>query len=343
MFVRNVWYVAAWSREVGRHLLARTILNEPVVMYRKYDGTPVALRDACPHRFAPLSLGKLRGETVECGYHGLTYDCTGACVKNPVDGFIPKKAVVKSYPIVDRHNQLWIWMGNPERADESLIPDFHVYDDPSYAAQGYYLPVKAGYQLLADNLLDLSHIGFIHHDVFQVPEGARVESAGTEVTDRSVVDKRTIKDAAAVPAWKMAFNDFDGKCDLWMDMRWSAPSCLLLDVGVTPTGCPRDDGIAVLGLNNLTPETATTTHYFWGHARKYRIKEESVSTFWEMAMTHAFAQDKRVIEAQQAAIKAGDLMDLDPILLKGDAAAIQARRIVKRMIDDELSELGAHP
>src|ERR1700730_4439062 len=132
MFVRNTWYTAAWSKEVGRHLFPRTILNEHIVFYRKYDGTPVALQDVCPHRLTPLSLGKLKGETIECGYHGLTFDCSGACVKNPADGFIPKKAHVKTYPLVECHNQIWIWMGDPSLADESRIPDFHAYDDPDY-------------------------------------------------------------------------------------------------------------------------------------------------------------------------------------------------------------------
>lgn len=118
MFLRDYWYAAGFSEEVGRDFLARTYLNEDVVIFRKEDGTPVALENRCAHRRLPLSMGKLIGDTVECGYHGLLYDCEGACIKIPGQDRIPRGTAVRSYPIVDRHRYLWIWMGDPGRADE---------------------------------------------------------------------------------------------------------------------------------------------------------------------------------------------------------------------------------
>src|SRR6187401_3606755 len=140
MFLKNYWYVAASTPEIGRKPFRRIIMNEPVMMYRTGDGTPVALEDRCPHRRLPLSMGKLvSDDVIQCHYHGLRFDRTGACVRVPGQDMIPATARIKTYPVVDRYKWLWIWMGDPALADPAKIPDYHWFDDPSWGAKSDYL------------------------------------------------------------------------------------------------------------------------------------------------------------------------------------------------------------
>ncbi len=93
MFVRNCWYVATWSHLLpAGAVLGRQILDEPVVLYRTDSGRLVALEDRCPHRLAPLSLGRVRGEALQCMYHGLTLDPAGRCTRVPGTDRIPPQA-----------------------------------------------------------------------------------------------------------------------------------------------------------------------------------------------------------------------------------------------------------
>ncbi len=163
MFLRNGWYVAAWDHEVTRqNMLRRTLLGEPVVFYRTEDGRPVALEDRCCHRHAPLSRGRLVGNAVECPYHGFTYDPSGACIAIPGQAAIPPGARVRSFPVVERYHWIWIWMGDAALANPDTIEDFHWMDDPQWRFAGERLELPGNYVLLVENLLDLSHLSFVH-------------------------------------------------------------------------------------------------------------------------------------------------------------------------------------
>jgi phenylpropionate dioxygenase-like ring-hydroxylating dioxygenase large terminal subunit len=160
-FPLNAWYAAAWDVELGRKLTARTICGKPLVMYRKQDGSAVALADACWHRLLPLSRGELHGDNVICGYHGLEFDDTGRCVYMPSQDTINPSACVKSYPVVERHRFLWVWPGDPAMADPALVPDLHWNDHPDWAADGKVIHVKCDYRLVLDNLMDLTHETYV--------------------------------------------------------------------------------------------------------------------------------------------------------------------------------------
>ena len=147
MFLRNCWYVAGWSKDYDRSLKAQMLLGENVVLYRLEDGAPAALEDACPHRKLPLSMGQLEGDTVVCGYHGLTFDCAGNCTDSPTQrGMTPRRAVVRSYPVIDRYNLLWIWMGDADKADPTEIYEIENFNDPSWGCtDGGILPIARNY------------------------------------------------------------------------------------------------------------------------------------------------------------------------------------------------------
>ena len=201
MFLRNYWYVAAYDHEIGRRPLGRIILGEPIVFYRLEDGTPVALEDRCAHRRLPLSMGKIVGDALQCHYHGLRFDRAGQCVRVPGQDLIPPQARVKSYPLVARYRWLWIWMGDPARADPDLITDFHWFADKDWGAKHSYLHVEANWQLVVDNLLDLTHLAFVHETT--IGNAALVENAAVKVqrTADNVTVTRWMTDTPAPPTF----------------------------------------------------------------------------------------------------------------------------------------------
>lgn len=188
-FIRNAWYVAGRSADFEAKLTALTLLSEPVVIYRAPDGTPAALEDACPHRKLPLSMGNLHGATVECGYHGLTFDGTGACVSAPTQGDpIPKRARVRSYPVQDRYGFLWIWMGDADPGPLMEIPNF---DSPTWGRTALgALSIHCNYLYVIDNLLDPSHVAWVH-----------VTSFGGAGTDNRPLDIEDLPDGVIVSRW----------------------------------------------------------------------------------------------------------------------------------------------
>ncbi len=337
MFLRNFWYVAASGQEVTRTPMPRTLLSDPVVLYRKEDGTPVALEDRCVHRHLPLSMGKLVGDLLQCHYHGLRYDGSGQCVAVPGQKTIPPGARVKSYPVVERYRWLWIWMGDPALADPAKITDFHWLDDPGWGAKASYLHVKANWQLIVDNLLDLTHLAFVHQTT--IGNAALVENAEVKVarTPDNVVVTRWIINAAPPPTFVKA-GGFTSPVDRWQIIDFTPPAFLRLDVGATPTGTGapqgrRVGGISMRNLNAITPETATTSHYFWGQAHDWDVRNAALTDMLLAQITTAFHEDVAVFEAQQ---KNMTLMPNAPqIEINADAGLIAARRILDGIYHEE--------
>lgn len=336
MFLKNSWYVAAIDREVGRTPLRRIILNEPVVLYRTEDGAPVALEDRCAHRHLPLSLGKLKGDILECLYHGLCFDKTGTCVKVPGQDTIPPSARVRAYPMVERYHWLWIWMGDPALADPAQITDFHWLDDATWGAATRYLHAKANWQLIVDNLLDLTHLAFVHTST--IGNAALVNAkVKVERTPNDVTVTRWTIDAPAPPTFVKA-GGFTGNVDRWQIIQFTPPSFVRLDVGATPTGTgapegKRVGGISMRNLNAMTPETETTTHYFYGQAHDFDVKNPKTTEMIMNQITTAFLEDQAIFEAQQKNIlQAPNAPQVD---INADNGVIQARRILDRLWQDE--------
>ncbi len=336
-FLRNTWYAAAWSRELHERMLSRTILNEPIVLFRKQDRTVVALQDRCAHRFVPLHLGRLENNIIECKYHGLKFDETGSCIFNPHgDGSIPSGVRVKRYIVVERFGVTWIWMGDPTRADPSQIRCFSEFDDARYTSVTGYTYVAANYQLISDNLLDLTHGQYVH-PLFTNSAGPATMEADTSNEPGTVWAKFIRKNQYPNQYFQMLGYPKDQRGDHRNYMRWNAPGVLLLDVGMTSAGGLPSEGISIPTAHLLTPETLTSTHYFWGMARNFRLDDESFSEqLLETGMKVFENEDKPIIEAQQRAMGASDdLFAMKPALLRTDRAAVRARRLLDRMIKQE--------
>jgi vanillate O-demethylase monooxygenase subunit len=341
-YLRNVWYVAAWAAELpAGQLLARTLLDEPVVFYRQSDGAVAALADRCPHRFAPLSMGRLSacGTSLECAYHGLRFDGRGACVHNPHgDGAIPKAATVRAYPVVERYSALWIWMGDPDRADASRIPDFPFNDPVRWAVGTGHMVVDGGYELEIDNILDLSHIEFMH-PLFS-SEAVRRAKVECVQDGETVWCKRFMANDTEAPDFiREGFQVPKGvPIDRWLDVRWNAPANMALWAGGVASGTPPEQGGVVHQAHCFTPASRHRTHYFYSIAfpRAMGSMAEELAQQNIGLLREPFEQeDKPVIEAVARRMGDADFWSLKPVLLSGDAAAVRARRLLKQMIETE--------
>ena len=337
MFLRNYWYVAAADTEIGRKPLGRMILGEPVVFFRTEEGAPVAMEDRCAHRHLPLSMGKLVGDALQCHYHGLRFGIDGQCVRIPGQDHIPRTAKVKTFPVVERYHWIWIWMGDPALADPDKITDFHWFDDPNWGAKSSYLHVEANWQLVVDNLLDLTHLAFVHDTT--IGNLALAEHAKVKVdrAPNNVVVTRWIIDQDPPPTFQKV-GKFTGHVDRWQIVDFVPPAFLRLDVGATPTGTgapegKRVGGIGMRNLNAITPETETTSHYFWGQAHDFDVNNaETTNRIFEQIQT-AFHEDVAVFSAQQRNLLL--MPDAPQIDIAADAGTIAARRILSRLYDEE--------
>jgi len=336
-FPLNVWYAAAWDHEVKRDLLPRTICNQKMVFWRRSDGSVAAVEDACWHRLLPLSLGRLDGDDVVCGYHGLAFDGHGRCTRMPSQERLNPSACVRSFPAVQKHRFVWVWPGDPALADPSTVPDLHWNDDPEWAGDGKMIPVKCDYRLVIDNLMDLTHETFVH--------GSSIGNAAVAETpfvtthgDRFATVTRWMTDIEPPPFWRGQLGK-PGNVDRWQIIRFEAPCTIAIDVGVAPagTGAPdgdRSQGVNGYVLNTITPETDGACLYFWAFARNYRLHDQRLTTELREGVATIFREDELVLEAQQKAIDANPGRPFYNLNI--DAGSMWARRLIDRMTAREV-------
>lgn len=341
-YVRNAWYVASWSTDLEEAKpQAITILGEPIVIYRS-EGILAALEDRCVHRLAPLSLGRCEAANLRCMYHGLLFDPTGNVVEIPGQHSIPSHAKVKSYPVADRHSWIWVWMGDPAKADESLIPPAVGFDDPDYILGHGQLDYAAEARLINDNLLDFSHLTFVHAQSFgSDPDFAQVLPSITPLP-RGVRYKRWIENTYGSSVRKT-----EVPMDNFMAYDYLLPGILLMQTGVFPLGTARSCDFGTPDLAHavgslsftsqaVTPMTEKTARYFfsWGPHRNYG-NEETRDRMMAVA-AQAFAEDKTMIEAQQRVIDQSPNAQIMPTA--HDKAVTLFNRLVASMVKAERGE-----
>lgn len=339
-FPLNAWYAAAYDVEVKHALLARRICKQKIVLFRRLDGSVAALEDACWHRLLPLSMGRLEGDELVCGYHGLVFNGDGRCTHMPSQETINPSACVRAFPVVQKHRFVWVWPGDPALADDSKIPDLHWNADPAWAGDGKLITVKCDYRLVIDNLMDLTHEAFVHGSSIgnrAVAEAPFVATHG----DRTATVTRWMESIDPPPFWAGQIRNargYTGKVDRWQVIRFEPPCTVAIDVGVAPagTGAPqgdRSEGVNGYVLNTITPETDTTCHYFWAFARNYQLGDQRLTHELREGVATIFREDEVVLEAQQQAI------DEHPgysfYNLNIDAGSMWARKLIDKMIAAE--------
>ena len=339
-YLMNAWYVAALSSEIDDEVLfRRKILDRSILIYRKRNGEPVAMHDRCPHRFLPLSMGKRDGDDVVCHYHGLKFDCTGKCIHSPHgSGNIPATAVVKSFPIVERDGFLWLWPGDPDKADPNKILDCSkLSNSPKDAVFYFVLKNEANYELISDNIMDLTHIDHLHGPLINT--GGYLSPLKPEVSENG--DDIHIRwDWEPDKAFALLANNLKepaAPAKQFFSVQWRAPSYMHLQVGAVQGGDDyHNDGVVLYDFHLMTPETARSTHYFFGSARNYKQHDAEYNKMHQEGLKAAFAtEDKPVIDLQQEEIDTPDLFALGPVILSSDVGNVRVRRKLKAMIDAE--------
>jgi len=344
-FLLNCWYVAAWDHElIDGKLLERTILEEPVLLYKGQSGRPVALDNRCAHRGAKLSAGRLEGDAVRCMYHGLKFDAAGKCVQIPGQDVIPPKLCVRSFPVVERDHLIWIWMGDPALADADLIIDFPYLREPGWRGLPGYLHYDANYLLIVDNLSDFSHLAFVHAktlggseeyafttrpvEVERMPWGFRVERWHMNAPSPPF-HRRVVPDAERVDRKNIG--------------TMHVPGIFFLESLFAPAGSGAERGHLegarqYRNCQFFTPETRGTTHFFWNYLHDYDVHDANIALSLYRSMVEGFLEDKTIIENQQK------LLDADPAFemhgIAADVPLAHFRRTLSARIAAEVKASG---
>ena len=341
MFIKNAWYIAAWAHQITTKPLARTICNEALVLYRdSATGKVGALEDRCCHRGTPLSMGEVVEDGLQCGYHGLVFDSNGACVRIPGQDKIPPKARVRSFPIVEKDEFIWIWMGEAARADVSKILDYPIHNDyKKWPHKHAMYHIKGGYMLMVDNLMDLTHLGFVHKNTIGGNARAHVDAKmKVTPTETGLHYIRWLLDSMPPPTYVKAVG-FEGKVDRWQEFEYIAPGNIVQWSGALAAGQgaqeqrEQDGGFQLRLFHGLTPETDTTCFYFWSTANGYRQDDPQATEILYSEIDRAFLEDKAFVEGQQAILSSTGEDRLVDIV--SDAARVHMRRTVNRLIAQE--------
>ena len=342
--LKNAWYAAAYSHEVGEEPLARTLIENKVVLFRDADGELGMILNRCPHRFAPLSAGKIIDDTIQCPYHGLRFNKSGECVYNPhaKNGGPLRAADIQAWPVMERYGVIWFWPGDPAKADPAALPQIAFLEDPDYAIIRGLLHVRGHYELVVDNLLDLSHAAFIHPQFRGADYTPEQILAATkqrlERRDRSVINHRMRSGLAPGSAHTNVFG-MSPAIPVHSDstMTWHPPAMLDFAVGAWEMDQEREAGVHIPQLHVITPETEFTSHYFFLNGRNRLQDEREVDDMMLGFFDVAFRQqDEPMIEmVQQNMGEVSDINELNPILLSTDAAPVSARRLLAQLIAAE--------
>lgn len=342
-YMRNAWYMVCWARDLTADApLAATVLEQPLVLYRTADGRAVALEDRCCHRLAPLSLGRVEGNDIRCLYHGLKFTADGVCCEMPGRTTPPQAMRVRAYPLIERYSGLFVWMGDAARADESLLPNFVGVDDPRWRMLPGRMDYDADYTLIQDNLLDLSHVAWVHRNSFGAGDAARNQAwAAGEVTirelPRGVRVTRWILNTPTPPRQQAQLG---ANCDRWSSFDYLAPGFFLMQGAVFAAGsvAVRDDAppLHAAASRSFTAQAVTPLsrqrtayHFAFGPAADEPDADTLQHAFHDLAL-RAFAEDKALIEAQQK------IIDADPsrsmLLFEVDKAPALYQRVLQRLL-----------
>lgn len=336
MFIRSAWYVAAFASEIetGRQI-GRRFLGEPVVLFRTMAGEIAALEDRCSHRAMPLSAGHVDGEIIRCCYHGVEFDKRGACTRIPNQNRIPATAGVRAYPVVEKDHLIWIWMGEASEANPSDIIDTPEHLDPRWAWKSFVFHVKSDWLLLIDNIMDLTHVPYIHARTIggnpdqHYEADTKVEFDGTKVTLL-----RRMPGSVPPPSYVDA-GGFKGRVDRWQEVRFVPSKGMTLrvnagacDVGTGAYEGKRDHGFMLANNHFVTPETETTTHYLWSicttAAQETGVPETLFAQFFD-----TISEDEEALEAQQKRIN--DMPQRPFVGIASDGALNQTRKMLLAM------------
>lgn len=344
MFLRNAWYVGGTTTELNdQKMIALTMLNEPVVIYRKSNGEAVALENRCVHRLAPLSLGRVEGDNLRCMYHGMLFSDQGKALEIPGQDLIPERACIRGYPVSEVSGWLWVWMGDVEKADLELVPPVYGTENPDWFLPEDRLDYACNYQLINDNLTDLGHLAWVHSQSFGADETWTATIPKVSPLARGVRIDRWLSSIPPIPRLGKAA-EYE-EVDHWAQLDYLVPGVFHFYNALYPAGTaakyngeapPKDDPTLLYEhytQQAVTPQTEDTTRYFytWGPSARTGNAEESV--IMRQVLNAAFLEDKLIIEEQHKIIA------LDPSRMPmptvHDKGVTLFQRLMQRLMREE--------
>lgn len=336
----NQWYVAAWSNEIKTELSTRKILGVSLALYRNREEKVVAMLDSCPHRRFPLSQGKLLGDAVQCRYHGFTFRSSGDCIAIPAQERVPAGYKVRTYPTVEKWEWVWIWMGDPELADESLIPNHSAVKDGDAAwtpVIGGVETLQARYALFHENLLDLSHLSFLHEATIGSSGVATTQLELEEKEDHLQIARYIRSDSVENLPLAKALN-MQGLVDRTMIQQFFAPSLHVTGSAFSSAQIGGEQPGKEFGsfrvIHAITPESPYSTHYFWAFTRNFLLEDGEIGDRMKAPIYAALKEDIFASEAIEKNLSAGARAS-DDIHCRADAAAIRGRTMMENLIVKE--------
>ncbi|BDT67256.1 dicamba O-demethylase, oxygenase component [Comamonadaceae bacterium OS-1] len=346
MFPKNAWYVACTPDEITDKPLGRKICGESLVLYLGPEGKATALEDFCPHRGAPLSLGKVENGKLTCGYHGLEMGCDGKTVAMPgqrVRGF----PAIRAYPAIERYGFIWVWPGDAALADEAKLHHLEWADNPAWAYGGGLFHINCDYRLMVDNLMDLSHETYVHASSIGQKEIDETPTK-TVVNGDEVITSRHMENISAPPFWRMALRGNgladDVPVDRWQICRFTPPSHVMIEVGVAHAGhggyeAPDAHKASSIVVDFITPETETSIWYFWGMARHFKPTDTELTASIREGQGKIFSEDLEMLEKQQRNLLAHPERKL--LMLNIDSGGVQSRKVIDRLLAAEAPQVAA--
>lgn len=344
LFVRNAWYCAGWDYDVSQAknaVVARKIAGERVVLYRKPDGGVVAMEDRCPHRHAALSLGRKEGDSLRCMYHGMKFGPDGQCTEVPGQSTIPERACVRTFPVVERDNWIWVWMGDPTKADPKLIPFAIGYSDPGWNMRTSEIHVETNYRLEIANLMDLSHLTWAHCNSFGGTDAYTHAPLEHQIQERGIVTEFWLH---GVPPPVFAQHLFPPGTlfDLHYNVQFSVPCNFMLHFKVFLAGTAKEgpsNGPLLLDTwtcQAVTPRDADSVDYYYSWGPSKATDGPGMADMMHAANIQAFNEDKVVLEAQHRNMK--EKPDAPIVGIKHDAGPAKMLRILDRLIAEEAAQ-----
>lgn len=333
--IRNCWYVAALASEVSREIMSRRLLGVDVALYRTLAGEAVAVRNRCPHRSFPLAKGKLEGDILMCGYHGMQFDPSGRCVKMPAMPITPTNANVRSFPIVERGPLVWIWMGDPDHADETLVPDTSWLASPEWKSVSGSFHIKSDYVAMHENLLDQTHFPFLHPGAIGTPEYARSKLKVRQDGDAVIID-RALLNSPPPAVYGVPTNLMGKPVDRFSDARFVSPALHTAYARIVDnadrSGKPRTYRFNITHI--FTPETNHSIHYWWFNSRDFNLDDGAADEHLDKASAKAYLEDVDALEWIMDVVRNDSEPQFD-LNFAPDKPGLMMRQVLHRMAAEE--------
>ncbi len=342
-FLRNAWYCAGWDYEVhqGREaIVARKIAGERVVLYRTPAGEVIALEDRCPHRQAALSLGQKEGSSLRCMYHGLKFNSDGICEEIPGQSNIPAGTCVRRFPVVEKDNWIWVWMGDQALADPALICFAVGPSDPDWNLRTSQMHIKTNYRREIENLADLSHLAWVHETTVGGDRKFSEMKSRFELTERGVNTLTWMHNVAPNGAVAHLF-PAGTKLDMCFDIQHTVPCNWIMRFRVFSAGTvsegPSDGKLLVdtWTCQAVTPCDDDSVDYYFSWGASNDTEFPGLSDLLGATLDKAFDEDRAVLEAQH--VRRKERPDLKMLDIANDAGPRKMLWVLDKLIEAERS------